>query len=216
MASTSLLIGFMFATLAFAFMPGPAMIYTAAQTMAGGRAAGFRAVIGIHIGGWFHVICATAGLSALLVLVPAVYLVIKLLGAAYLVYLGANLVRTAWRQRQTGLDAVTVVPSRSRTRVMLNSILVEVLNPKAALFFLAFLPQFVDPGAALPAWLQFLILGTIVNLTFSSADVVCVIFAAAIMGRMPQEPDDACWTCACDDDVEGCCGRGGGHVWSFR
>jgi threonine/homoserine/homoserine lactone efflux protein len=184
MASVSLLIGFAFATLAFAFIPGPAMIYAAAQTMAGGRSAGFRAVLGIHVGGWFHVTCAAAGLSALLALVPVAYLVIKLLGAGYLVYLGANLVRTAWRARQTDPTATIIVPSRPRARVMLDSILVEVLNPKAALFFLAFLPQFVDPGATLPAWLQFLILGTVVNLTFSLADVVCVVFAAAVMGRI--------------------------------
>ncbi|MEM8647071.1 MAG: LysE family translocator, partial [Pseudomonadota bacterium] len=78
------------------------------------------------------------------------------------------------------------IRKRSARRAFFNSMAVEILNPKTALFFLAFLPQFVDPAGAFPAWVQFLILGTVVNLTFSSADIVAVMMTDQIIKRMRQ------------------------------
>ena len=171
------LIPFLAATLAFAYLPGPAMLYTAAQTIARGRAAGFWAVLGIHLGCYAHVAGAAFGLSAIFQLVPAAYLALKLAGAAYLIYLGIGLI--VQRRRPTG----DVPPPRARRSALLQSMLVEILNPKVAIFFIAFLPQFVDPTATFPLWAQFLILGTVVNLAFSSADVVVVLFASTVMAR---------------------------------
>ena len=102
---------------------------------------------------------------------------LKLAGAAYLIYLGITLIV----QRRP--PAGDVPPSRTRRNALVQSVLVEVLNPKVAIFFIAFLPQFVDPAAAFPLWAQFLILGTVVNFTFSSADVVVVLFASTVMAR---------------------------------
>lgn len=177
MAPLDLLLAFLVTTAIFAWMPGPAMLYAAARTVAGGRRAGLMASLGIHIGGWAHVIAATAGLSVLFHAVPALYLAVKLGGAAYLVWLGIGMILA----RDTAAGAP---PAQGEGAAFRQSVLVEVLNPKTALFFLAFLPQFVDPAGALPVWVQFLILGTVVNLMFTAADLVAVAFAAALSARL--------------------------------
>ena len=178
MPSLDYLLPFIAATAVFAYMPGPAMLYTAAQTLARGRAAGFMAALGIHVGGYGHVLAATLGLSAALRYVPELYMAVKLVGAAYLMWLGLRMLRQG---RESA--AVPRVAAKSARRAFGESVAVEVLNPKVALFFIAFLPQFVDPAAALPVWAQFLILGTIVNLAFSSADIVVVVLASQIVQR---------------------------------
>ena len=183
MPAPDLLIAFALATLMFAYMPGPALLYTAAQTIAGGRRAGLWAALGIHVGGYAHVIAAAAGLSILFQAVPVLYTVLKIAGAAYLIWLGFGIVRRTFGPDETVL-AVPERRARSARRAFVDSVVVELLNPKVALFFVAFLPQFTDPAAALPIWAQFLILGTIVNLTFSSADLVCVLLASSVVERM--------------------------------
>ncbi len=181
MASPEILLGFVIATLIFGYMPGPALVYTAAQTMAFGRQGGFKAALGLHMGGYVHVFAAALGLAVILELVPTLFVVIKLFGAAYLVWLGIAMIRAGNTPAH-----MPEIHKRSARRAFLNSMLVEILNPKTALFFLAFLPQFVDPAGALPAWVQFLILGTAVNLTFSSADIVAVFMTDQILKRMRQ------------------------------
>ncbi|MDT8343193.1 MAG: LysE family translocator [Thermohalobaculum sp.] len=178
MPALDLLAAFAVATLIFAYMPGPAMLYTAAQTLARGRRAGLMAALGIHAGGYVHVLSAAAGLSALLHAVPVAFVVLRTVGALYLAWLGVQIIRS----RMTGEAAhgLPQVAARTGRRAFAESVAVEVLNPKAALFFLAFLPQFVDPAAGLPVWAQFVVLGTIVNLTFTSADLVCVFLAGAV------------------------------------
>lgn len=179
MPSFELLLAFAAATAVFAYMPGPGMLYTAAQTLARGRRAGVMAAAGIHLGGYVHVVAAAFGLSAVFRLVPEAYLVVKILGAIYLVWLGIGIIR----RRMDGAHAPGV-QAKSAHRAFFESVTVEVLNPKTALFFLAFLPQFVDPAAALPVWIQFLILGTVVNLAFSSADLVCIVLASTLVTRL--------------------------------
>ena len=180
MPATELLLAFLAATAIFAYMPGPAMLYAAAQTVSAGRRAGLMASLGIHLGGYAHVIAAAAGLSVLFHAVPVLYTLVKLAGAAYLVWLGVRLIR------QAGAPSVALPPVEAKPRrpAFLESVAVEVLNPKTALFFLAFLPQFTDPSAALPIWTQLLLLGTIVNMMFSSADLVCVLLAGAAVERL--------------------------------
>ncbi len=182
MPSTELLVAFLVTTAVFAYMPGPAMLYAAAQTLARGRWSGLMAALGIHIGGYFHVFAAAAGLSVLFHAVPPLYVAVKLAGAVYLVWLGISLFRAG---REDESAAVGIGP-KSGLRAFLESVAVEVLNPKTAIFFLAFLPQFVDPSAAFPVWLQFLLLGTAVNLMFSSADIVCVALAGAVVSRLKR------------------------------
>ena len=100
MASAETLIAFFLAMIVFAVFPGPAILYTAAQTITRGRRAGFMAALGLHIGGYVHVIAAALGLSAVLTLVPTAYAILKFAGALYLVWLGVN----ASRSKKNGLS----------------------------------------------------------------------------------------------------------------
>ena len=180
MADFDTLMTFLVATAIFAYMPGPALLYATAQTIARGRKGGLMAAFGIHLGGYVHVVAAALGLGFLLSQVPTAYMIIKFAGAGYLVWLGIRMI--VLRVDSTGPGPAVSNPRRT----FLQSMLVEILNPKTAIFFIAFLPQFVDPVAALPAWLQFLILGTIVNVVFSSADLVAVSVAHKIVSRIRQ------------------------------
>jgi threonine/homoserine/homoserine lactone efflux protein len=180
MPSVDLLLAFAVATIAFAVYPGPALLYTAAQTLARGRKGGFLAALGIHCGCYAHVIAATLGLSAAFRHEPALYVALKLCGAAYLAWMGICMIRG----QAKASESAPVDAWKSPKRAFVQSMLVEILNPKAAIFFVAFLPQFVDPFASFPIWLQFLILGVIVNCAFSTADVVTVLLASRIVARL--------------------------------
>ncbi len=181
MASWETLLAFATVTLVVAYFPGPALLYTAAQTLAHGRKAGFMAMLGIHLGCYLHVFAAAFGLSAVFTHVPELYVAVKLAGAAYLIWLGIGMIRS----RLAAADA-PVAPPKTVKRALIDSFVVEVLNPKVALFFIALLPQFVDPAASLPVWAQFLILGTIVNLAFSSADLLTVLGASVVVRTMKK------------------------------
>lgn len=182
MPSLEIFIAFLATTAIFAFIPGPAMLYAAAQTIARGRWSGLMASLGIHLGGYVHVIAAAAGLSVLFHAVPLLYMVVKFAGAVYLIWLGISL----FRAKAHGEITSAGLEQKSGKRAFFESITVEVLNPKTAIFFLAFLPQFIDPAAAFPVWVQFMLLGTIVNMIFSSADLMCVFLAGAVLGRLQR------------------------------
>ncbi|MGH7056890.1 MAG: LysE family translocator [Acetobacteraceae bacterium] len=179
MLPAHLLWPFLVATLTFADIPGPGILYTAAQTLARGRHAGLMTALGIHLGGYAYVAATAFGLSALLHYVPALYLAMKLAGAAYLIWIGIGMLRSRAQSPHPQLTR-----SKSVHRAFFESATVELLNPKTALFFVAFLPQFVDPAVALPVTAQFLVLGTIVNLTFSAGDLITVLLAATIMDKL--------------------------------
>ncbi|CAN7324679.1 LysE family translocator [Bosea sp. LjRoot237] len=179
MASWETLLAFATLTLLVAYFPGPALLYTAAQTIAHGKRAGLMAMLGIHLGCYVHVFAAAFGLSAVFKHVPELYVAVKLAGALYLVWLGIGMIRS-----RLGGGEMVVAPAKTVRRALIDSFIVEVLNPKVALFFIALMPQFVDPAASLPVWAQFLILGTIVNFAFSSADLVTVFGASLVMRMM--------------------------------
>ena len=176
MPSFEILVAFVVATSIFAYMPGPSTLYAAAQTIARGRRAGWFAALGIHIGGYVHVLAAAVGLAILFQAIPILYLALKFAGAGYLIWLGVSMFLT---KAETGTKPQVAVKQSAR-RAFWESVSVEVLNPKTAIFYLAFLPQFADPSAAFPIWVQLIILGTIVNIMFSSADAICVILADKI------------------------------------
>ncbi len=179
MASSEVLIAFMIATFLFAAIPGPAILYTAAQTMARGARGGLLAALGIHVGGYVHVAAAAMGLAALFALIPTLYIVLKIFGALYLIWVGIGLIRGGGEEGEAAPVSV-----KSSQRVFAESMLVEILNPKAALFYVAFLPQFVDPAAYFPIWAQFLILGVVVNVMFGLADIVTVVLTSRVIGAV--------------------------------
>jgi len=183
-----LLITFLVSAALFAFIPGPAMLYAAARTLAGGRRAGLMAALGVHVGGYAHVLAAAAGLSVLFHAVPLLYMAVKLAGAAYLILMGWRMLTSTDVSAAAPLSAV-----RTPARAFAESIAVEVLNPKTAIFFLAFLPQFVTPDAALPISLQLFLLGAVTNLTFSLADVFAVLAASSVLSRIGASPSLGRW-----------------------
>ena len=157
-------------------MPGPSTLYAATRTITGGKRAGCLAAVGIHAGGYVHVFAAAFGLAIIFKATPWLFVGLKFIGAAYLIWLGLSM----WRSGSSFVEANTVLPAKTTKRVFWDSAIVEILNPKTALFYLAFLPQFTDATLGFPIWLQLLVLGTIVNIMFSSADVLCVLMASKI------------------------------------
>ncbi len=144
---------FLVAALTLLAIPGPAVAYIVGQSISGGRRAGFVSVAGISTGSLVHTLAAVVGLSALLTRSAVAFDVVRLAGAAYLIVLG--LLRLFGRDSETRDE---LKRERTLRRTYAHGVLVNVLNPKTALFFLAFLPQFVDVDAG-HVWLQLLVLG---------------------------------------------------------
>ena len=134
------LAAFVAATVVLLVIPGPAVLYIVARSVDQGRLAGVISTLGIGVGTLVHVAAATLGVSALLASSAAAFDVVRYLGAAYLVYLGVR------RLAGGTADALGVQQPRTRARIFLEGVGVNVLNPKTALFVFAFLPQFVDPS----------------------------------------------------------------------
>jgi threonine/homoserine/homoserine lactone efflux protein len=153
-ASTFLL--FAAAALAFLAIPGPSVFYIVTRSLVQGRRAGVTSMLGVQAGGLVHVVAAALGVSALIASSAEAFTLVKYAGAAYLVLLG---VRKLLARDDEEAELEPAGPSSSR-HLFLHGVVVNVLNPKTALFFLAFLPQFVDPSAG-PVAAQMLVLGTL-------------------------------------------------------
>ncbi len=155
-------------------------MYVVTRSVNQGRRAGLLSVLGLSTGALVHVLAATLGLSAILRASAAAFGVVKILGAGYLIFLG---IRT-WLARETAASAVDTVPL-SRGRLYVGGVLVSVFNPKLALFFLAFLPQFVVPGGA-PIPQQVLLLGLIYIALALITDSAYALLAASIGSRFSR------------------------------
>lgn len=176
MPSPSVLPVFVATALALLVVPGPAVVYITARSAAQGRRAGLVSMLGIHTGSLVHIGAAVLGLSALLVASATAFSAVKVAGAAYLVYLGLRTVVGA-RAAPGGSAA----EPRGLGRLYVDGVVVNVLNPKTALFFLAFVPQFVDPGGG-PVWAQTLVLGLLFTLLGLLTDGAYAV-AGARVGR---------------------------------
>ena len=164
---------FFLAALVLAITPGPGIAYVVARTAAGGRGEGLASCAGTGLGGLLHVGAAALGLSVLLAQSATAFSVVKYVGAAYLVYLGIRLVISAPAPAQARAVAT------GARRALLEGILVEALNVKTALFFLAFLPQFLVSGS--PAVLQLVVMGTVCVALNTLVDVVAVLGAERLL-----------------------------------
>ena len=162
---------FLLAATVLAITPGPGLAYVVARTVAGGRAEGLASCCGTALGGLLHVVAAALGLSLLIAQSAMAFNLLKYLGAAYLVYLGIRML-----VRGQGVDAVTPAAALGSRRALLEGLVVEALNVKTALFFLAFLPQFVAPGPTMAV--QLALLGCICVALNTRVDVAAVRGAA--------------------------------------
>ena len=165
------------AALLLAVTPGPGILYVAARTLAGGRAEGVASSFGTGLGGIVHVLAGSLGVSAIVLTSAELFTALKLIGAAYLVWLGIRTVQSARREASAGLEGGATVPPVGPQRAFREGVLVEALNPKTAAFFLAFVPQFVVPADDNVA-VQFVVLG-FVSVAFNTFADIAVAFAAS-------------------------------------
>lgn len=175
---TTTLLTYLAAAAVLVLIPGPGTAWIVAQTVAGGPSRGVQAAVGLETATLIHALAAGLGLSAVLATSAFAFEVLKYAGAAYLIWLGIK----AWRDGNASSPADTGVPTPvSARRVYLRSVMTGVLNPKVALFFLAFLPQFVRPEHGM-VWLQFLVLGALLSVIGFSHSLV-LTFAIGCFGR---------------------------------
>jgi threonine/homoserine/homoserine lactone efflux protein len=177
---TTSLLTFMAATMALLVVPGPAVLYIVARSIDQGRLAGLVSVMGIQVGVLFHILAAALGLSVILVTSALAFSIVKFLGAAYLIYLG---VRTLMK-KESPLSREAPEPQPLK-KIFRQGIIVNVLNPKSALFFFAFLPQFVDASAG-PAALQILFLGMVFVALALISDSTYAMLAGTLGNRLRQ------------------------------
>jgi threonine/homoserine/homoserine lactone efflux protein len=167
---------FFAAALVLAITPGPGIFYVLARSLAGGRRAGILSALGTFVGGLFHVFAAALGVSALLAASAVAFHTVKYAGAAYLVWLGIRMILT----RDAELAMATRAPARKAFR---QGILTEALNPKTALFFLSFIPQFISAQTG-HVFAQFVILGAISVVLNTTADLLVVLAAAPLEQKL--------------------------------
>ena len=174
--------------LVLAILPGPGIFYVATRTLAGGRDAGLASRLGTALGGLVHVVAGAVGVSALLLASATLFGWLKLVGAAYLLWLGFSVMRSARRDAAVLVAALEKPAGKRTRRAFFDGILVEALNPKTAAYFLALLPQFVEPGRGQFA-LQFVLLGAISVALNTAADVVACFAASAVRKGLARRPD---------------------------
>ena len=170
--------------------PGPDMAYIAARSAAGGFRAGVAATLGITAGCVVHTLAAAAGLSVLLATSAAAFSVVKWCGAAYLLYAGITLIVASVRWQRGGKAAL--LPPALPLRIFREAFVINVFNPKVALFFLAFLPQFIDAGAPWKA-LAFVVLGCLFNFNSLFVNIPVAWLAARAGGRVRAHASAARW-----------------------
>jgi threonine/homoserine/homoserine lactone efflux protein len=171
---------FLAAATLLAITPGPGIFYVLARTLAGGRREGFQSSIGTFFGGLFHVFAAALGVSAILAASAVAFHTVKYAGAAYLIFLGMRMIRSRNTPLPETNSRETSVPSGNAFR---QGILTEVLNPKTALFFLSFIPQFIAPAHG-RIFLQFATLGILSVTLNTGADLLVVSLAAPLERKL--------------------------------
>lgn len=172
-------LAFVASGLALNIVPGADMTFVVASAARGGRRGGIIAALGIGAGTLVHITAAVLGLSALIAASQSAFAIIKWIGAAYLAYIAASLLWSSKGDERPGPAA----PHQSGSRLFRSAALVNILNPKVALFFLAFLPQFVDSDARIPA-LQILSLGLWFDLVGTIVNVLVALVAASTAKRL--------------------------------
>ncbi len=173
---------FLFLTAAFllAIAPGPGMLYVLARSLAGGKREGALSALGTFLGGMVHVFAAAMGVSIILAKSAAAFATVKYVGAAYLCFLGVCMILDARKDTQALKETLSSVSARNP---LWQGVATEVLNPKTALFFLSFIPQFVNRSSG-HVFLQFVMLGTISVAMNTTADLIVIALAGPLGKRI--------------------------------
>ena len=187
MPETAALALFLSATLALNITPGPDMLYVIGRSISQGRGAGVVSALGVSAGTFFHIAAVTLWLCAFLTAVPTAYTAIRIAGGCYLIYLGAKALLSAG----SASDDVAIKPASMR-RIFVQGAITNILNPKVALFFLAFLPQFTDPAKG-HVGKQILLLGILFNISGTIVNVAIAWFAAALTSRARESSRTTKW-----------------------
>lgn len=174
-------LAFALASLALNIVPGADMTFVATSAARGGRRVGLAAALGIAAGCFVHIVAAVVGLSALIAASAEAFTLLKWIGAAYLLYMAWTLVR------RPVADAGDMPPRLTTRQAFRSAALVNVLNPKVGLFFLAFLPQFIDP-TAVPSALAVLMLGLWFNFSGLAVNAVVALMTADAAGALRERP----------------------------
>ncbi|HEY6304647.1 MAG TPA: LysE family translocator [Terriglobales bacterium] len=169
---------FMSAAILLAIAPGPGMLYVLARALGGGRREGLLSALGTFFGGLVHVFAAAAGISIVLAKSAMAFATVKYLGAGYLCFLGIRMILDARKD-----DAVSSADLPHGRNPLWQGVMTEMLNPKTALFFLSFIPQFVNRGTR-HVFLQFVLLGTLSVALNTSADIVVTLLAGPLGQRI--------------------------------
>lgn len=191
MPSTATLLTFTLAAAALVVVPGPSVVYVMTRGVAFGRRAGMVSVAGLEAGSLLHLVATVAGLATVLAAWPAGLQVLQWAGAGYLLWLGWDQFRIARPLRDPGQPPTGDQPSTMR--LFRDGMLIDLLNPGTAMFFLAFLPQFVDPTRG-PVALQILVLGSCYLLLAVINDSVYALAAGGLAGRFHRSDGSRRWT----------------------
>ncbi|ELR68428.1 RhtB family transporter [Fulvivirga imtechensis AK7] len=183
MFEASQLITFIIASIILLVIPGPAIFFIVAKSIDQGRTAGIVSVLGIQLGTLFHIGAASLGISAILVTSALAFSLVKYAGAAYLIYLGVKALIS--KNDTTGLNVE--VKKQKLNKVFFQGMIVNVLNPKTALFFFAFLPQFINPAAGSPT-VQIFTLGLLFIILSIVSDGIYAMLAGSIKGFLHRNP----------------------------
>ncbi|TMO49530.1 LysE family translocator [Pseudoalteromonas ruthenica] len=192
MLNPELLLSFLGASFLIAVGPGPSNAFLMAQTFANGRQAGIQCAIGFALGGVIHTLFAVVGLSALLKASATAYTAVQYLGACYLAYLG---IMTLWQSWQATAIEQEDKPhvSVKKQSPLFQAMMTEVLNPKVALFFIAFIPQFVDPSLTTSTTAQLAIFGLLYPVLALPIDCTYIYFGDKIAQYFKTHPSAQCW-----------------------
>ncbi|MFC3033392.1 LysE family translocator [Pseudoalteromonas fenneropenaei] len=185
-------VSFLVASFVIAVAPGPSNAFLMAQTFTNGKTAGMQSALGFALGGVVHTVFAVLGLSAILKASPTAYAVVQYLGAAYLCYLG---ITTLYATLKTHIDSADKphVSTKKSGNVTFQAMMTEVLNPKVALFFIAFIPQFVDPTLETSTTLQLALFGLLYPIFAFPIDCMYVLGGDKIAGYFRRHPQAPIW-----------------------
>ncbi len=187
------LLSFLGASFLIAVAPGPSNAFLMAQTFANGRKAGMQSAFGFALGGVVHTFFAVVGLTAILKASTVAYTTVQYLGAAYLCYLGIMTLKDTFTQPEPDCDEKPHVSTSKKQNVMFQAMMTEVLNPKVALFFIAFIPQFVDPSLSSTTF-QLAFFGLLYPLFAFPIDCTYIYFGDKIASYFRDHPQTQIWS----------------------